>query len=188
MSTHVAASLTDEDTLQYLCRSSGLVLLVLLSATMVLGLLTAGRVSSPRWPRFVVQAVHRNVSLCSVVLLFVHILAPVVGGYLGLKLAYAFVPFVPEHVQVWTRFAATATDLILLITIVSIARIQAGYRFWRAVHVTSYLAWLLAVVHATGIGSDRTPVLWCDAICAGAVALAAGYRLRGRRHILQRYP
>jgi sulfoxide reductase heme-binding subunit YedZ len=188
MSTGLALRLTDKQALAYLCRSSGFVVLVLLTATMVLGLLTAGRLNSPRWSRLVVLSLHRNLSLISVALLFVHLLAPVIGGHLGLKLAYAFVPFVTAHIQVWTRAASSATDLILLITIVSLARVKAGYRFWRWVHMTSYVAWSLAVVHATGIGSDRRPVLMCDAVCIAAVALASGYRLRVRWTTAQRYP
>jgi hypothetical protein len=165
----------------YLCRSSGLVLLVLFTATVVCGLLVAGRAGSARWPRFVVQSVHRNLTVVSLLLLSVHIVAPAVGGYLGIKLIYAVVPFAAGPVRVWTRVAATATDMTLLIAVTSAARVAAGYRFWRTVHATAYLAWALAMVHALGIGSDRTATVGCAAACALVVVAVTWYRLVARR-------
>jgi len=165
-----------------LTRSSGLVLLSLFTATIVLGQLVAARFGVPGWPGFVVQALHRNVSMLAVTLLIVHIAAPVIGGYLGLRLTYAFVPFIPTHIRVWTRIAATATDLMLLTAIVSAVRARAGYRFWRAVHLMAYLAWLLGMVHAAGIGTDRISVLALEAICVLAVAGSGWYRLRMAGH------
>ncbi|HVX44510.1 MAG TPA: hypothetical protein VHC49_11525 [Mycobacteriales bacterium] len=158
----------------YLCRSSGLVLVVFFTATVVLGLCTAGRTGSPR---FVVQALHRSLSALSLGLLLVHLLAPVIAGYLGLQAVYAFVPIWPAPIRIWTRFAALATDLTLLVAVVSVLRVRAGYRRWRAVHATSYLAWALGMVHAIGIGTDRQAVLVCDAVCIVAVVIAGGYRL-----------
>jgi predicted ferric reductase len=175
----------EHDALGYLVRSSGLVLLALFTATVVLGQLTAARVSAPRWPRFVMQSLHRNLSVLSLLLLAIHVAAPIVGGYLGLKLAYAFVPFVAAPVRVWTRAAACATDLTLLVAAVSALRVRAGYRFWRAVHLMSYAAWILAIVHGTGIGSDRGAVLWCDAVSVGTVAVASSYRVATARRLMQ---
>ncbi len=181
-------SLSSQDTFGYLCRSSGLVLLLSCTAVVVLGLLCAGRAGPPRWPGFVIHSLHRNLSLISVTLLIVHLLAPVIGGYLGLKLAYAFVPVLPAHIRIWTRLAATASDLIFVVTIVSAARVRAGYRFWRATHLTTYLAWVLGLVHGTGIGTDRDSILWCDVLSVAAVALAAWYRVRAARRLAGQRP
>lgn len=167
-----------QDTLSYLCRSSGFVLLLFYTATVALGLLVRGRISAPGWPRFVIQALHRNLSLISLVLLTIHVLAPIIGGYLGLRLAYAFVPFLSAPVKIWTRLAATALDLTLAMALVSATRNRFTYRSWRALHLTSYLAWLLGIVHAIGIGSDRGLVLWCDGGCVVAVCTAGWYRYR----------
>lgn len=167
-----------QDTFSYLCRSSGFVLVLFYTATVVFGLLVRGRMSGPRWPRFIVQSLHRNLSLISLVLLAIHVLAPVIGGYLGLRLAYAFLPFLPAPVRIWTRLAATALDLTLAIALVSATRNRVSYRSWRALHLTSYLAWLLGIVHAIGIGSDRGLVLCCDGGCVVAVCTAGWFRFR----------
>ena len=47
----------------YLTRSTGAVALLLLTFAVVLGVIDVRRWSTPRWPRFVVDSLHRNVSL-----------------------------------------------------------------------------------------------------------------------------
>ena len=51
----------------YVSRATGVVSLAFLTASVLLGILTSFRWSSPNWPRFVVEFVHRNVSLLVVV-------------------------------------------------------------------------------------------------------------------------
>jgi methionine sulfoxide reductase heme-binding subunit len=65
----------------YLTRSTGLVSLLLLTASVLLGILEVSRWSSPRWPRFVTAGLHKNVSLLVIALLGVHILTAVVDGF-----------------------------------------------------------------------------------------------------------
>ena len=48
--------------LWYLTRATGLVSLILLSATVVLGTVASVGWTSDRWPRFLSQSVHRNLS------------------------------------------------------------------------------------------------------------------------------
>src|SRR5205085_2174408 len=47
----------------YLTRGSGAVSLVLLTASVVMGVVDAGRWRAPGWPRFVIDGLHRNLSL-----------------------------------------------------------------------------------------------------------------------------
>jgi sulfoxide reductase heme-binding subunit YedZ len=182
---HIAAvaPLIAESPLWCLCRSTGFVLLMLFTATVVLGQLTAGRVTSPRWPRFVTQSLHRNLALISVVFLIVHLVAPVIEHRLGLILVDAFVPFVPLKIRIWTRLASTSTDITLMVVTFTLFKVRAGRRFWRVVHLTSYVAWLCGVVHATGIGTDRAWVLGFDAVCVAMVTLSGVYRLTGSRRV-----
>ena len=67
--------------LWYLARASGVTALVLLTVSMVLGIVTSVRWSSTRWPRFVTQAVHRNVSLLAIVVIVLHVATIVVDGF-----------------------------------------------------------------------------------------------------------
>jgi sulfoxide reductase heme-binding subunit YedZ len=62
-------------------RATGIVALVLLSGTMVLGILTAGRVKTRAWPAFAQADLHKRVSILAMVFLALHVLTAVLDRY-----------------------------------------------------------------------------------------------------------
>ena len=60
-------------TIWYTMRASGVVALVLLSATMTLGILTAGRAKSRTWPAFAQADLHKRISIIAMVFLTLHV-------------------------------------------------------------------------------------------------------------------
>jgi methionine sulfoxide reductase heme-binding subunit len=166
--------------LWYASRGTGLVCLLLLSTSVVLGLLGAGRFSSTAWPRFVVAALHRNVSLLIVVFLLVHIATAVVDPYAGIGWLAAVVPFTSSYQPLWLGLGAVALDLLVALIVTSLLRTRINARLWRVVHACAYACWPLAVVHGFAIGGiDRMKpwVLALDAVSVLAVLLALGYRI-----------
>jgi hypothetical protein len=162
--------------LWYLTRASGVVALLLLTATVVIGVLSAKRWRSERWPRFAVADLHRNLTLLALAFLGVHIVTVVADSFAPIGLKDVFVPFVSAYRPLWVGFGALAFDLLLALTVTSLVRKRIGYRTWRLMHWASYAVWPLAVVHGLGSGSDAR-VGWmtlltysCVAIVAGAVA------------------
>ena len=69
-----------EELLWFVSRACGLVSLLLLTATVVLGCAHATRASAGGWLRFTLHALHRNVSLLAVVFLAVHIASAIFDG------------------------------------------------------------------------------------------------------------
>ena len=69
--------------LWYLTRGSGAVSLVLLTLALVLGILTSARWVRERWPRFVVEGLHRNLALLAPVFVGIHIASAVVDYLSG---------------------------------------------------------------------------------------------------------
>jgi predicted ferric reductase len=183
-----AAPLIGKSTLWYLSRSTGFVLLGLFTVTVVLGLLTAGRIASPRWPRFVTEALHRNVSLISMTLLVVHVGAVVLDHYVKVDLIDVFVPFLSAYQPLWLGLGALAVDLLLLVAITSLFRVRFGYRTWRMVHWLAYASWPLAVSHSIGAGTDRPYLLAFVVICVAMVVTAGGYRIAGGRRVAITHP
>lgn len=179
----LAAPLIGKSTLWYLSRSTGFVLLALFTATVVLGLLTAGRVAGPRWPRFVTEALHRNLSLIAVTVLVLHVGAVVVDRYVPVDLIDVFVPFLSPYVPLWLGLGTLALDLLLLVVVTSLLRVRIGRRTWRVVHWLAYAAWPMSVMHGIGIGTDRPWVLGSTVVAVAAVATAGGYRLTGSRTV-----
>src|ERR1041384_7740269 len=64
-----------------LTRSAGAVSLLLLTATVFLGVVDVRRWASPSWPRFVIDSLHRNVALLAVCFLAVPIVTSVLDGF-----------------------------------------------------------------------------------------------------------
>lgn len=164
-------------------RATGLVSLLLLTATVVLGAAHAGRGTVGAWPRFAVHAVHRNLSLLTVAFLAVHVTTAVVDPYAPIRWVDAVVPFGSAYEPFWLGLGAVALDLLIAVVVTSLARARVGPRVWRTVHVTAYALWPLSVVHGLGIGGDDSRTAWIlaiDAACVLAVVAAVAWRLRVR--------
>ena len=103
--------------LWYLTRATGLVSLILLSATVVLGTVASVGWTSDRWPRFLSQSLHRNLSLLCVVLIGVHVVTTVGDGYVPIGLADAVIPFRSPYRPIWVGLGAVAFDMLLAVAI-----------------------------------------------------------------------
>jgi predicted ferric reductase len=138
----------------YLTRSTGAVALVLLTAALALGVADVRRWSTPRWPRFFVDSLHRNVSLLAVVFLGLHILTSVLDSFAPISLLDALVPFTGSYRPFWLGLGAIASDLLLAVAITSLVRRRLGFASWRAIHWLAYASWPIALLHGFGTGSD----------------------------------
>jgi len=168
--------------LWYLTRGSGLTALVLLTASVVLGISQIGRLSAPSMPRFVVAGLHRNVSLLAVVFLAIHIGTAVADPFAPIAALDSVVPFVGSYRPVWLGLGALATDLLLALVLTSLLRYRIGFRTWRTLHWAAYACWPIALWHGLGTGSDSR-VGWVQAIyvlCAIAVLVSLAWRLTTR--------
>jgi methionine sulfoxide reductase heme-binding subunit len=164
----------------YLARGTGLVAQLLLTASVVLGVLGSLRFSvAPRWPRFTIDALHRDVSLLVIAVLVLHILTSVLDSFAPISLADAAIPLVSAYRPLWMGLGALAFDLVIALVITSLVRRRLGYRAWRAVHWLAYASWPVAVLHGLGTGSDVKSwwVLLVTVACVAAVLLAVGARL-----------
>jgi DMSO/TMAO reductase YedYZ heme-binding membrane subunit len=162
-------------------RASGIVALVLLTATVVLGTVATAPTRSRTWPRWARQALHRDLALLSVATLAVHVGSVVVDGYVDVRWYAAFVPFTAGYRTPWVALGTVALDLFLLMVVTSLVRVRLGFRTWRAVHWLVYAAWPVAVAHYLLTGTDaRTP--WGLLLAAAAVlAVTAAVTVRTRR-------
>lgn len=158
----------------YLTRSLGVGALVLLTASVALGVLSAARWRSERWPRFVTTGLHRNLTLLAICFVAGHVLTTVLDGYTPIGLKDAFIPFVSSYRPVWLGLGAVASDLLLALVLTSLLRVRIGYRAWRYVHWLAYASWPVALVHALGTGSDAA-LAWMrivGLVSIGVVVLA----------------
>ena len=158
----------------YLTRGTGTVALILLTLSVALGVANSRRLRTERVPRFVVDAVHRNVSLLAVAFTAVHVVTSLLDGFAPITVVDVFVPFISAYRPLWLGFGAVAFDLLLALVITSLLRRRFGYRLWRLTHWTAYACWPVALLHTFGTGSDVKFgwLLAISAICAALVIAA----------------
>jgi Ferric reductase like transmembrane component len=162
-------------TLWYITRGSGVVALLLLTAAVVLGVVTTLRWSGERWPRFALTNAHRNLTLISIVFVAIHVVTTIADGYAPVGVVDTFVPFLSPYRPIWLGLGTVAFDLLLALVITSLLRGLVPARAWRALHWAAYVAWPVALLHSFGTGSDAKTG-WLQALgfaCLAAVALAA---------------
>ena len=158
----------------YLTRSTGAVTLVLLTLALVLGVVDVRRWSTAKWPRFVVDSLHRNVSLLALAFLVLHILTATLDSFAPISLVNAVVPFTGSYRPFWLGLGAVSFDLILAVILTSVLRRHVGHPAWRAIHWLTYASWPIALLHGLGTGSDvkSTWLLALSIACLVAVIAA----------------
>jgi DMSO/TMAO reductase YedYZ heme-binding membrane subunit len=177
-SAHLGAIVVTSSTpLWYATRATGFVALVLLTASMALGLLSSVGFDRPAWPRFVTLALHRNVSLVALAFTIVHVLTTVLDSFVSIPLPDAFIPFISSYRPIWVGLGAISFDLMIALIATSLLRARLGQRSWRLVHWSAYLCWPVAVLHGLGTGTD-TPARWVLVLTACCVLAVAGLTLR----------
>jgi sulfoxide reductase heme-binding subunit YedZ len=170
---------TDTRALWYLTRGTGVVSLLLLTLSVVLGITQVSRVSSRSFPRFVTAALHKQVSLLVMAFLGLHILTAIADSFVTIRWVDVVVPFTGTYRPMWLGLGAVAFDLLIALIVTSLLRQRIGYRAWRAVHWAAYASFPIALLHGFGIGTD-TRTSWLFAVsmaCVAAVAAAAAWRV-----------
>jgi methionine sulfoxide reductase heme-binding subunit len=176
--------LTHGQLLWFANRGTGVVLVGLLTISAALGVFSTARASSTHWPRFATQALHRNISLLAAAMLTVHVASAVLDTYVDIRWWEAFVPRPGGYQQPWLGLGALALDLLLVIIVTSLLRHRLGRRTWRGIHLLSYLAWGVGVLHGVGIGSDSTTGwgMGTTVVSVGVVAAIGVIRLATLSH------
>jgi sulfoxide reductase heme-binding subunit YedZ len=166
------------DALWYLARGCGVVCLVMLTISVVLGI--GSRSGRPVFglPRFAVALVHRNAALIAVGLVVIHMVSLFFDPYAQLRLADLVLPFGAAYRPLWLGLGTLAADVMFLIVATSLLRSGIGVRVWRTVHWLSYGLWPAAWLHGFFTGSDSDE-LWLRLVaiaCVLAVAAAGVWR------------
>ena len=174
-----AAAVAGSQSLWFVSRASGLVLLVLLSAVMALGVATRLGSAPRRWPRFVFAELHRTLALFLVAVLALHVMTAVLDPYVTIGWSATVLPFLSSYRTLPIAWGTLAVDLGGAVLITSLLRGRLGFSGWRMVHWLTYLAWPVAFVHSLTAGTDLG-IWWVALIewaCAATVATAVSARL-----------
>ncbi len=170
-------------TLWYTTRATGIVALVLLTATVVLGVLTAGRWKTRSWPAFAQGDLHKRVSILAMVFLTIHVLTAVVDTYVHVGWPSVIVPFTSSYRPLWTGLGTVGVDLLVAVAVSSALRQRISARTWRGIHWVAYGSWPVAMAHSLGEGTDASRP-WMVGLAAGcSVAVIASVIWRIIDHV-----
>jgi methionine sulfoxide reductase heme-binding subunit len=166
--------------LWYATRASGLVALILLTVTMVLGLVTTTRARARNWPGFAQQELHRRISMIAVVFVAIHVLTSVLDTFVHIGWAAIVIPFTSHYATFWVGVGTISLDLMLAVFVTSLLRARMRPGTWRAVHWLAYGSWPIALAHTFGMGTDSREgwVILLGVVCAASVGLALLWRVR----------
>jgi methionine sulfoxide reductase heme-binding subunit len=163
----------------YITRATGIVTLVLLTVTMVLGLTTTARARARNWPGFAQQELHRRISMMAMVFLAIHVLTSILDTYVHIGWAAIVVPFTSPYSRLWVGIGTIALDLMAAVLVSSLLRSRIKPSVWRGIHWLAYGCWPLALAHTFGVGTDAGEG-WVDALgvaCIVSVLVALLWRL-----------
>jgi len=175
----MVGTLVSNKALWYTARGTGFVAVIMLTASVALGILTSVRWSAPRWPRFVTSTLHKNISLLSVIFLATHIASTLFDPVSPVHLVNAIVPFTGSYRPLGIGLGVVAVDLLGALVITSLLKQRIGYRIWRAVHWSAYACWPVAMLHGLNSGTDAAAP-WARAVyvtCAAIVVAGIGWRV-----------
>jgi sulfoxide reductase heme-binding subunit YedZ len=133
-------------------RGAGIAALLLSSGSVALGLMMGGRFASARMKDL--RPLHEALSLTTLAAVVLHAGVLLGDSYLSPSLADVTVPFVFAYEPLWTGVGIVAGWLLLGLGLSYYARARIGVGRWRRLHRLTTLAWILAIGHSLGAGTD----------------------------------
>lgn len=137
----------------YASRAAGIVAWVLLSLTMVAGMLQSTRGSSPL-PAGWSLDLHRFLSMLSLLFLTLHLAALVPDNFVEFGWAELFIPMLSTWRPGAVAWGIVGFWLVVSVQVTSLLRARLPTRVWRALHLLSFVVWVSATVHLFLAGSD----------------------------------
>jgi sulfoxide reductase heme-binding subunit YedZ len=135
-------------------RASGVVALVLISLSVLLGLTMAADALRRRGLKGKIARVHEHLALTALMAIGVHGLSLLGDGWLRPGLRDITVPFAMSYRPLFTGLGIIAGYVAALVGPSFYLRRRIGSARWRKLHRLSLLVWFLAAVHTVGTGSD----------------------------------
>lgn len=171
--------MTHDPTFWLLARASGLTAYLLLTLSVLAGLVVKSKPFGRSVKTASVTDVHRFLALLGVGMLVLHAAALVLDSTVHISLAALVVPFASAYRPAAVTAGVVATELMALVTLSFSLRKWIGGRNWRRLHWATYLIFALGTVHGLTAGTD----IWAYPLylgAVGAVTAATAWRALAR--------
>lgn len=138
----------------FLARSTGITALVMVAASVLWGLFLSSRLlQSKRRPAWLLD-LHRWLGGLSVLTVGVHIVAIAADSYVEFSPAALLVPGVATWHPVAVAWGIVAFWLLAAVQLTSLMMRRLPRKWWRRIHLTSYIVFWAAAIHGAVAGSD----------------------------------
>ncbi len=170
-------------------RASGLLALVLVTISVGIGLMMAGKVMRrPGLSRKLI-AIHEHTAVAGIVAIAVHGIALLGDPWLNPGLAGVAIPFTMGFKPLFTGLGVLGGYLAALLGLSFYFRKRIGAKLWRKAHRGTVAVWALGLVHAFGAGSDASApwFRWWVLLTTPPIAALFLYRvIAGKRTVKRR--
>jgi methionine sulfoxide reductase heme-binding subunit len=171
-------------------RSAGIVALLLVAASVLIGLTLAAGLGGPPQRRRALVALHEHAAVTGLAAIGLHGVTLLGDAWLKPGLAGIAVPFAMGYRPGFTAAGIVAGYLAAILGLSFYARRRIGGRRWRKLHRATPVVYVLALIHTLGAGSDaNTP--WLRATLLATTLPAAALllvRLTRRKRAPRRVP
>ncbi len=174
--------MTHDPTFWLLARASGLTAYVLVTASVLAGLVLKSRPFGQAVKPASVTDLHRFLALLGLGMLGMHGATLMLDRTVHMPLAGLLIPGGSPYRPAAVAVGVVGAELMLLIYVSFLLRPRIGARNWRRLHWATYLVFLLATVHGFASGTDSAQP-WAHDLylgAVGAVAFATAWRTLGR--------
>ena len=161
-----------DPTFWILARASGLTAYVLLTLSMVAGLVVKSRPFGKAVKAASVVDVHRFLTVLALGAIALHAGPLVLDSTVHIGPPALLVPGLAAYRPLWTGLGVVAADLGVLIWISFPLRKRIGTRVWRKLHWATYGVFALATAHGLLAGTDASRT-WVFDLYLGAVGIVA---------------
>lgn len=134
-------------------RSAGMVALLLITCSVLLGLSMAARVIPARRKRDAVR-LHEHLALMGLVAIAAHGLLLLGDPWLHPGLRGIALPFSIAYRPLWTGLGILGGYLAAALALSFYVRKQIGVRLWRRLHRLTVVVYALGLIHTLGAGTD----------------------------------
>jgi sulfoxide reductase heme-binding subunit YedZ len=135
-------------------RASGVVALILVTASVLIGLTMASKLVRRRGVAPVLARVHEQTALAGLVAIGVHGATLVADPWLHPGVSGVLVPFSMGYRPLFTGLGTLAGYLAAILGLSFYARRRIGAKLWRKLHRATVAVWVLGVIHTLGAGTD----------------------------------
>lgn len=167
----------------YLARASGLTDWIVLTASVVAGLLMSARLTHANTRRRM-QNFHALVGTIAVISTMLHLVCVLNATQLHVGVVQLLIPFTKPDNRTAQGAGVLAFYLLVTVLLTSSARAVLPWRWWRRTHLLSVPLWALSTAHTALAGTDLAdPVMyWGSVTVTGMVgALVAFWQVRARQ-------